>query len=174
MPKRTTHRTPITAPSTPPKAVHAYIPCLRGLTSSLLGSWRAALLLAYVATTSASPGRRGTELGNTSSASSRHLQATADTPNVLLFVADDLGVGDIKASGYMDENGKSTTRVSTAHTYHKPRTKPCSIYICYVVVYGRVQANPVVHPRDLRSEPLSHDARRHSTGKHAKHGQDRR
>ena len=110
-----THRTPITAPSTPPKAVHAYIPCLRGLTSSLLGSWRAALLLAYVATTSASPGRRGTELGNTSSASSRHLQATADTPNVLLFVADDLGVGDIKASGYMDENGKSTTRVSTAH-----------------------------------------------------------
>ena len=59
--------------------------------------------------TSASP-------GNKSSASSRHLQATADMkPNVLLFVADDLGVGDINASGYMDENGVSTTRVSTAH-----------------------------------------------------------
>lgn len=76
---------------------------------------RAALLLAYVAMTSASPERGGTEPGHTSSASSRHLQATADKPNVLLFVADDLGVGDIKASGYMDENGVSTTRVSTAH-----------------------------------------------------------
>ena len=43
------------------------------------------------------------------------MQVTADKPNVLLFVADDLGVGDIKASGYMDENGVSTTRVSTAH-----------------------------------------------------------
>ena len=55
----------------------------------------------------------------------------ADKPNVLLFVADDLGVGDIKASGYMDENGVSTTRVSTALTLITNLERTCALSIYY-------------------------------------------
>ena len=104
-----------------------------------LGHRRAALLLACVAMTSAAPETGGsTEPGNTSSASSRHLLAAARKPNVLLFIADDLGIGDIKASGYMDENGDSTTRVSTlSHT-------------CITGPRGGVPKT--VHPRALRPD----------------------
>ena len=48
------------------------------------------------------------EPGNTS----HRLLLAIDKPNVLLFLADDLGVGDVKASGYVDKNGTSTTMVS--------------------------------------------------------------
>lgn len=115
------------------------LPCMRYLTLLSLGHRRAALLLACVAMTSAAPETGGsTEPGNTSSASSRHLLAAARKPNVLLFIADDLGIGDIKASGYMDENGDSTTRVSTlSHT-------------CITGPRGGVPKT--VHPRALRPD----------------------
>ena len=58
----------------------------------------------------------------------------ADKPNVLLFVADDLGVGDIKASGYMDENDVSTTRVSTALTLITNLERTCALSIYALVV----------------------------------------
>ena len=118
MPKSTAHL--------PPRCTPREALCISALGVTLhevsvtllsLGHRRAALLLACVAMTSAAPEKGGsTDPGNTSSASSRHLLAAARKPNVLLFVADDLGIGDIKASGYMDENGGSTTRVSTLIT----------------------------------------------------------